>query len=386
MNKYQHYLESLGNISSPALFLDLEAFEKNIQWIIQNSNKKNIRISTKSIRSVEILKRLLKSSDVFQGLMTFTLKESLWLRNQGFKNILLGFPTTDKDALKELAKNPEEIILMVDLPEHLMMLEKIASEENSFFNFAVDFDLAMDLPGLKFGVYRSSLGSLSKLKNFLEVLKNCPHLKLVATMGYEAQIAAINDKNQSIIRILKYASLPQLQKRRSEMIKLVESYQHKIKFNNGGGTGSLLTTSTEEVVTEVTIGSAFYAPTLFDFYQDFTLTPAMFFTLPVVRHAQDNIFTCLGGGYTASGSAENNKLPTPYLPQGIALTKHEAAGEVQTPIINNGDYPLKVGDLIVMRHAKAGEICERFNEIHFIDHSGHQGSCLTYRGEGKAFL
>ena len=38
-----------------------------------------------------------------QGLMTFTLPETLWLAEQGFENLLLAYPTADRGALGELA-------------------------------------------------------------------------------------------------------------------------------------------------------------------------------------------------------------------------------------------------------------------------------------------
>ena len=53
---------------------------------------------------------------------------------------------------------------------------------------------------------------------------------------------------------------------------------------NGGGTGKHPHDHAEEdVVTEITAGSGFYAPTLFDRYSSFSLTPAAMFAMPVVR-------------------------------------------------------------------------------------------------------
>jgi D-serine deaminase-like pyridoxal phosphate-dependent protein len=46
---------------------------------------------------------------------------------------------------------------------------------------------------------------------------------------------------------------------------------------------------------------------------------------------------------------------------------------------------LQPGDRVYLRHAKAGELCERFNELHLIDGSSVIGTVPTYRGEGKAF-
>ena len=47
---------------------------------------------------------------------------------------------------------------------------------------------------------------------------------------------------------------------------------------------------------------------------------------------------------------------------------------------------LRIGDRVWFRHAKAGELCERFNELHLIDGGAVTATVPTYRGEGKAFL
>lgn len=385
--KYENVKDALSQIPSPNLFLDLNAFEENIKWAVKEAKGKKIRLSTKSIRSIDLLKKIFSYSSVFDGVMSFTLSEALWLRENGIKNILVGFPTTDLISLDELAKQPGDIVLMTDHIEHLKMLETFATKYQTQISICIDFDLALDLPAVKFGVYRSSLNNIDKIKNFNTFLKeNCPHLKLVSTMGYEAQIAAVQDKKSPLMRSLKMYSIPDLRKRRREFIQFLIKEGHHFSFHNGGGTGSLKSTREENLVTEITVGSAFYAPTLFDGYQDFKLTPALFFTIPIVRKSTNYIFTCLGGGYVASGETSENKLPTPYLPEGLSFIKHEGAGEVQTPLIYNGKGHFNIGDFVIFRHAKAGEICERFNEIHLVKDNQYLGSVPTYRGMGKAFL
>lgn len=385
MTPYEQYQRALAHLASPALFLDLDAFNSNLSWVIENSGKKNIRLATKSIRSVEMIKKILSSSNVFKGLMTYDLNESLWLKEQGFDDILVGYPTMDVLALKKLAKDPKGIVLMLDLFEHIEFLQKLAEENQCHYSICVDLDLSLDLPGLRFGVYRSSIHHLDQLDRFLIKLKDCPRLQLVGAMGYEAQISGLMDKHSPLIRTLKSWSIKQLQKRRSQMIDRIRGFGHHLDFVNGGGTGSLNQTTQESVVTEISVGSAFYAPVLFDHYAHFTLTPAMAFTLPVTRKPQKNIYTCLGGGYIASGATDKIKTPTPYLPSGIKLLKHEGAGETQTPFYYSGK-DLSVGNFIIMRHAKAGEICERFSEIHFVQKDKYMGSALTYRGQGKNFI
>lgn len=383
---YSEYLKALQYPDRPVLFLDEEAFLKNCHWVVENAHGKKIRIATKSLRSKPVLKKILAHHSVFQGLMTFDLREALWLREEGFHDILMGYPTTDKTSLKELAKNPSGIVLMVDLVEHLEMLEEIARNASSHFEICVDVDMSMDLPGVRFGVYRSKINSEAHLKTFLDKLKHCPHLKLTGLMGYEAQIAGVMDKESFLMQSLKKISLRQLQDRRKKLVELIHSNGHVLKLVNGGGTGSLSETTTENCVTEVTVGSGFYAPVLFDHYKDFTLSPSLMYTLPIVRHPMPHIYTCLGGGYIASGSLEPIKQPTPYLPVGMKLLKHEGAGEVQTPFEYHGELKLKVGDSVIMRHAKAGEVCERFPEISVVKNGAVIETFKTYRGEGKTFV
>lgn len=381
----QSFPKELNNFGVPSLFLDLNAFEKNIQWIRQNAGEKKIRLATKSLRSKEIIKMILASSDIFQGLMTYDLREALWLREEGLKDILMGYPTVDMESLEVLTKNPDDIILMVDLPEHLHLLNRIAEKKKSYFNICIDIDLSLDLPGVRFGVFRSRVDSEKRLIEFIKTLKSCSNLKLKGLMGYEAQIAGVGDKNSFLMRSLKKISIPKLQKRRKNFVDTFIKEGFHLELINGGGTGSLKHTRMEEVVTEITVGSGFFSPGLFDHYQEFKLNPALFFTLPIVRNPKIDIFTCLGGGYIASGAMESKKLPTPYFPEGLRLLKNEGAGEVQTPLKNTLCKPLKIGDSVVMRHAKAGEICERFDKIHLVRDGKIKGYVSTYRGDGKTF-
>jgi len=96
--------------------------------------------------------------------------------------------------------------------------------------------------------------------------------------------------------------------------------------------------------------------------------------------------TALGGGYVASGPASASRLPFPYLPAGLRLDKEEGAGEVQTPLLGSAADGLRIGDRVWMRHAKAGELCERFSELHLVEGDRVVATVPTYRGEGQTFV
>jgi D-serine deaminase-like pyridoxal phosphate-dependent protein len=108
--------------------------------------------------------------------------------------------------------------------------------------------------------------------------------------------------------------------------------------------------------------------------------------MPVVRRPSGGVATLLGGGYLASGPSGPDRLPAPELPRGLRLDPLEGAGEVQTPVIGAAAASLRLGANVYLRHAKAGELCERFNSLYLLSGNEIVGEVPTYRGEGRAEL
>lgn len=381
-------------LSLPALLLDLDAFDDNCKQIASKANGKKIRIATKSIRSVGVLHRILESDSTFQGLMCYSSKEAVFLADKGFDDILIGYPCIDKESLKEISSRTAEghiITCMVDAIEHIELLEAIAAETNGKFYVCIDVDMSTKFPMLYFGVRRSPLQNEDDVVRLAHKINESKHVELKGIMGYEAQIAGVGDDvpNQNLknrlIAFLKKKSRKTVEQRRKAVVEALRKEGYVLEFVNGGGTGSLHTTTTDDVVTEVTVGSGFYSPLLFDYYRDFHYKPSLYFALPVVRKPTANIYTCLGGGYIASGPSGKDKVPQPVFPPNGKLLKFEGAGEVQTPVYFEHEQ-LEIGDPIVFRHAKAGEICERFNEIICFRNGEIVNRFQTYRGEGVSFL
>jgi D-serine deaminase-like pyridoxal phosphate-dependent protein len=210
-------------------------------------------------------------------------------------------------------------------------------------------------------------------------------------MSYEAQIAGVGDA--PVGRSLRGAAIRAMQRRsRAELVgrraAAVEAVRHHadLEFVNAGGTGSVAQTAAEPAVTEVTAGSGLYGPALFDEYRTWQPRPAAFFALSVVRRPAPGIATALGGGWIASGETSSTRQPKPWLPAGLKLLATEGAGEVQTPVAGQAADGLRVGDRIWLRHAKAGELCERVETLHLVSGDRLVGEALTYRGEARAFL
>jgi len=380
---------------APFAYLDLQILDENIATIAKRAKGKNIRIATKSIRCRYVLSYLLENLPHSFGLMAFTIDEALWLSDLGFTNILIGYPTYEIEAITKVFSNPkhsESICFMVDKLEHVELLHEIASKNQTKANLCIDIDMSSNFPGIYFGVYRSSLKNEKDLKSLLRSSTSFTAIKWKGLMGYEAQIAGVGDSvpgatlMNKISALLKRKSIKEVALRRAACLKVLSENGIHLDFVNGGGTGSIESTIEEKGVTEITVGSGFYQSHLFDNYSNFKHKPALFYALRIVRKPTDTIFTALGGGYIASGATDPNKQPQPYLPKGMKLIKNEGAGEVQTPFVYHGKQPLKLGDLVFFRHAKAGELCERFNEIILVRDNKIEQIVPTYRGEQKCFL
>ncbi|TVR76060.1 MAG: amino acid deaminase/aldolase [Chitinophagaceae bacterium] len=392
--KYEFYKKAFEEKSKPLAYLDQEFFEENCRMILQRSAGKKIRIASKSIRCKSVLHKIFDFSTQFEGIMSYSAGEALFLLESGFDNILLGYPVVNKSEIEKFIpwlKKGKNVCFMADLNRHIDILESIGKKENIVLKCCLDIDMSYRLPFLNFGVWRSSITNLEMLEKRITFLTNKKNVKTVGIMGYEAQIAGLGDQlhgqflKSKAINLLKKISIKKLRAFREDSIKLFESKGIRLEFVNGGGTGSLETTVTEKGVTEVTVGSGFYSPHLFDNYQSFKHLPAAAYMLEVVRKPKANIYTCMGGGYIASGESNNNKQPLPYLPPGFKTDPNEGNGEVQTPLHQKGNYKLSIGDPVCFRHAKAGELCEHFNILHFLKVNGDIEEMLTYRGEGKCF-
>lgn len=395
MATYEYYKEIFEGVPRPFALVDLDMLDDNARDIAQAAGGKKVRLASKSIRSVDVLNRILSSSPIYQGIMCYTAAEAAFLADQGFDDLLLGYPQWQPEALRTLMNRVREgrsITLMVDSVEHVKHVEQLAKQQGTVIPLCIDLDMSVHYPGLHFGVWRSPVDSWEGMYPIVERIIHSPWLRLDGIMGYEAQVAGVGDnaagkylKNQTV-RWLKKRSIVEAARRRKEVVERLAAMDIRPRFVNAGGTGSMESSREEAWVTEITAGSGFYAPGLFDHYASFRYKPAAAYAVEVVRIPKTGIATCLGGGYTASGTADADKLAKPYLPAGLELFALEGAGEVQTPLRLPGNVELNLGDPVFFRHAKAGELCERFKVLHAVSQGRIVGKYATYRGMGECFL
>jgi D-serine deaminase-like pyridoxal phosphate-dependent protein len=395
---YERLERATAALEAPFAIVDLEAFWANAADMLRRAGGTPIRVASKSVRCRALLRAVEERDPGFRGTLAFTLPEALWLASHGFRDLVVAYPTADRAALRELAeltaRNPDSrVTTMVDSTAHLDLIDAAVGPDRPPLRVCLELDCGWwPLGGrVKIGAKRSPVRTPEQAAALAREVVARPGFDLVGVMAYEAQIAGVGDRppgqalRGAAIRFVQRRSARARAARRAAVVAAVRAAA-ELEFVNGGGTGSLEGTSAEAAVTEAAAGSGLYGPSLFDAYTAFTPRPAALFALPVVRKPAPGIATALGGGYLASGSGDRARLPRPHLPAGLRLDPQEGAGEVQTPLLGAAARDLRVGDRVYLRHAKAGELCERFATLHLVEGDRIVDEVPTYRGEGQTFL
>ncbi|RDG32058.1 amino acid deaminase/aldolase [Streptomyces corynorhini] len=390
------YDRATAHLDAPLALVDLEAFDANADDLVRRAGGKPIRVASKSVRSRALLERVL-ARDGFAGIMSFTLAESLWLARAGFTDVLLAYPSADRARYAELAgdrKLADAVTVMIDDPAQLDLIDAARDGGREELRICLELDTALRMLGgrVRIGALRSPLREPAQLAELARSTARRPGFRLVGLMAYEGHIAGVGDAlagrplRSLVIRAMQATARRELTERRAAVVRAVRTVTPELEFVNGGGTGSVQHTAAEDAVTEIAAGSGLYVPRLFDNYTSFTGRPAALFAQPVVRRPGVGVVTVLGGGYPASGPAGRDRLPVPYLPEGLRFDGQEGPGEVQTPLLGSAADDLLIGDKVWFRHAKAGELCERFETLRLVEGDRVVASVPTYRGEGHTFL
>ncbi|WP_432056078.1 amino acid deaminase/aldolase [Streptomyces sp. bgisy022] len=390
------YDRATAHLDAPLAIVDLDAFDANADDLVRRAGGKPVRVASKSVRCRALLERVL-AREGFAGVMSFTLAESVWLARSGFDDVLLAYPSADRAGYAELTADPKlasAVTVMVDDPAQLDLIDAARAGGGEVVRVCLELDTSLRLFGgrVRVGARRSPLHSPAEVAEVARAVARRPGFRVVGLMAYEGHVAGVGDAvagrplRSRAVRLMQSAARRELAERRAAVVRAVREVAPDVEFVNGGGTGSVQHTAAEDAVTEVAAGSGLYVPRLFDHYTSFTGRPAALFGLPVVRRPGVGVVTVLGGGYPASGAPGPDRLPVPHLPQGLRYDPQEGAGEVQTPLLGSPADDLLIGDTVWFRHAKAGELCERFDALHLVEGDTVTDTVPTYRGEGRTFL
>jgi D-serine deaminase-like pyridoxal phosphate-dependent protein len=242
---------SRGELTTPALILDLEVLRRNIAVMAEwTKTHPRIRPHTKVHKCAEIARLQIEAGAI--GLTTATVWEALAMANAGFDDILIANEVGGEEKLSLLAAAAREtkFIVAVDHPEGAKTLSDAMQRAGSQIGVLVEIDI-----GLRRGGVRSDEDALL----VAQTVSALPGLILRGAMGYEGWVVMEPDRQ---VRARKAAeAIGRLVAR----VERLEMAGFPIEIVSAGGTNTHDMTGAHPRVTELQAGSyalmdAAYAP------------------------------------------------------------------------------------------------------------------------------
>jgi D-serine deaminase-like pyridoxal phosphate-dependent protein len=233
---------ALDEIDTPALLLDLDAFEHNLRYMAEFFADKptSLRPHAKTHKCPEIARRQLQAGAI--GITCAKLGEAEALVEAGVEDILIANEIVGAIKTRRLATLAHRANLMVavDNAANVAELSEACQARNSSLRVLVEIDVGMG----RCGVQRSE----EALRLAQRVL-DAPALRFTGLMGYEGHLVMVPDAEERRTRV-REAMVPLL-----EAEDLLERNGIAPEIVSGGGTGTYDMTGTSEPMTEIQAGS-----------------------------------------------------------------------------------------------------------------------------------
>jgi D-serine deaminase-like pyridoxal phosphate-dependent protein len=237
---------SLDRLDTPALLLDLDAFERNAETMASHilSRGLNWRPHTKAIKSPAIAQRLRAAGAM--GVTVAKVSEAEIMAGSGLDDILIAHLVIGPAKAARLAalQRIATVRATVDSPSQLPALSEAAQNAGVGIGLLVDVNLGMDRTGVDtpeaaVALARAILGS--------------PGLRFDGLMGYEGHTLLIPEPDA------KREAIRQAIGRLRQAVEAVKAAGFPCPIVSAGGTGSYQFTADEDGVTELQAGGGVFA-------------------------------------------------------------------------------------------------------------------------------
>jgi D-serine deaminase-like pyridoxal phosphate-dependent protein len=233
-----HYLE----LDTPALLLDLDAFQRNVNKMAQFFADKptSLRPHAKTHKCPEIARRQIQAGAI--GITCAKVGEAEVMAQAGIQDILIANQVVGEvkiDRLTDLAARCE-LMVAVDDPANVAALSRACRAKGVTMRILVEVDIGMNRCGVQPGAPALSLA---------QQVTDSPNLQLAGLMGYEGHLVSIADSKERRTRVLQ--ALVPLQETRD----LLQKNGLSVAIVSGGGTGTYDISGAQPPMTEIEAGS-----------------------------------------------------------------------------------------------------------------------------------
>lgn len=288
-------------IPTPALVLDLDAFERNVARMAEHCkvNGLSIRPHAKTHKSVAIAKAQIAAGAL--GVCCAKLGEAEAMAAGGIGSILITSPVVTAQGLDRLmalnAKIPD-LMVVADHPDNARALAAAASEAKRTLKVLVDLDVGLHRTGIRPGDEATDLAELLDAAEFLE---------LRGLQAYAGHLMHIHDFAER--REKSLAAMNVLGEQRDAL----KAKGLCCDIVSGGGTGTYNIDPEATVLTELQGGSYIFMDKQYNDVAlgngaSFPFETSLFVQMSVVSNNTKNLATTDAGFKSFSTDAEPPKL------------------------------------------------------------------------------
>lgn len=292
---------SRASIPTPALVLDLDAFERNVARMAEHCkvNGLSIRPHAKTHKSVAIAKAQVAAGAL--GVCCAKLGEAETMAAGGIESILITSPVVTAQGLDRLmalnAKIPD-LMVVADHPDNARALAAAASEAKRTLKVLVDLDVGLHRTGIRPGDEATDLAELLDAAEFLDLRG------LQAYAGHLMHIHDFAERREKSLAAMKVLG---------EQRDALKAKGLCCDIVSGGGTGTYNIDPEATVLTELQGGSYIFMDKQYNDVAlgngaSFPFETSLFVQMSVVSNNTKNLATTDAGFKSFSTDAEPPKL------------------------------------------------------------------------------
>ncbi|PJZ44929.1 alanine racemase [Leptospira brenneri] len=294
-SSYQEYYSALNEelkthgLGKPVVLLDLDRLDENLSTLSKNIPPPlNYRIVVKSLPSLDLLRYITKATKTNRLMVFHSGDLVMLLGDPEFSSfdILLGKPMPVR-ALEDIYRKTkldrfQKIHWLVDTKTRLNQYLEFAKLKNIKLNLVLEIDI---------GLHRGGFVHPDEVNQILSLIQSDQkNLEFGGFMGYEPHVASVpnllGDKNKAIEKEIQ-SSLKKYEAFVVTAKKYYPSLFDKELLLNGGGSKTYrFYQKNQNVVNDVSVGSALVMPTDFDVSTLLEHKPAFFIATPVLKRLE----------------------------------------------------------------------------------------------------
>lgn len=170
-SEYFRFREIILARRLPLAFVDLDKFDRNIAFVAstQRNTGKTIRVHSRSVRCLDLLKRIFDLvDDVYKDVMTISMEETAYLTENGLDDFIVAYPTvqsSDMELLAEMTRKGVQVSLMADSMEQLAAMSAAGQKAGVKIKACLEIDMtyrSLNARGIHLGLRRSPVRSVEE--------------------------------------------------------------------------------------------------------------------------------------------------------------------------------------------------------------------------------